>query len=344
MIKEVHVTVGVSWGDEGKGAVVHHLCKEIKPDVVMRYNGGGNAGHTIYHEGKKFVTHYIPAGVFYKDTYSLIGPGCVVDPAAFLKEVQYLKDNGLDFDEKKIKIARNVHLINEAYKIEDAKDESIGTTKTGNGPAYRNKYNRSGKTLEMAVESQLYPEFADHMVDIYEFLHGTESELVVLCEGAQGFNLDIDWGRYPYVTSSHCSTAGALLNGLPFNKIKSVWGVGKAYDTYVGKDQFQPEGEIFEKIQEVGQEFGATTGRKRQVNFLNLDLLKRACLFNGVTHLVLNKLDILENVPDSLCLYHNDSLLEFDSSNEFCVYIQNVLWKEVSDDMNIQFSRTPHGI
>ena len=177
------IVVGVQAGDEAKGKVTHHLCKSGEYTHVLRFNGGCNAGHTIYHEGKKFITHHIPAGIFY-GIKSVIGSGCVVNIDQFFKELGELKEGGIDTDGK-IFIARNTHIITNEHLEQDGRDTNIGTTKRGNGPAYRDKYDRKGK-----LASQV-PELEPYLVDLYDELHNNGS-VRVLCEGAQGFELDID--------------------------------------------------------------------------------------------------------------------------------------------------------
>ncbi len=281
------IIVDLQYGDCAKGKVAHYLCKERQYSHILRYNGGCNAGHTIYHNGVKFVTHHIPAGVFY-GIRSIIGPGCVLDPEQFFRELKELKEGGLDV-ENKVFIARNTHVITAAHKAEDAKDTSIGTTKRGNGQAYRDKYARSG------VRAESVPELQPYLIDLYEEFH-QNGDVKVLCEGAQGFGLDIDWGDYPYVTSSSCIVPSALANGLPYNSVREVWGVAKVYETYVGLKKFEPQNEIFERIREVGEEYGATTKRPRQCNWLNLNLLEKAVKINGLTHVVFSKVDVLRQV------------------------------------------------
>ena len=304
------IVVGLQHGDEAKGKVTHHLCKDGNYTHVLRFNGGGNAGHTIYHNGRKFVTHYIPAGVFYGIT-SVIGSGCVLNVTDFFTELKELKDAGIDTS--LVKIAKNCHLIKKSYLEEDEKDEKIGTTKKGNGPAYRNKYNRTGMHAKDALELRPF------LIDLYEEFHNTKN-VRILCEGAQGFGLDVDWGDYPYVTSSHCVAASALLNGIPPQAVRNIWGVGKVYDTYVGQKAFEPDDPIFPKIREVGEEFGATTGRPRQCNWLDLDALNRSININGATHMVLNKIDVLEQV-NHWKLKHRGKVRNFKAQNDMFDYI-----------------------
>ena len=306
------IVIGLQHGDEAKGKVTHQLCREGQDFYthVLRFNGGGNAGHTIYHDGKRFVTHYIPAGVFY-GIKSIIGSGCVLNVEHFLEELEELKAAGIDTS--LVKIAKNCHVITKAHLSEDAGDEKIGTTKRGNGPAYRDKYNRTGHRAKDV--KALIP----YVVDLFEEFHnnGTAN---ILCEGAQGFELDIDWGDYPYVTSSHCTAASALLNGIPSKAVRHIWGVGKVYDTYVGKKIFEPDHNIFSRLREVGEEYGATTGRPRQCNWLNLNALNKSLKINGVTHLVLNKVDVLDKL-ERWCLVHNGEVQMFAGQEDFQNYI-----------------------
>ena len=282
------VIVDLQYGDCGKGKVTHHLLKDGGYTHCIRYNGGCNAGHTIYHHGTKFVTHHLPAGCFF-GVKSIIGSGCVVNVDQFFRELNQLDSEGIA-TKGLVFIAKNAHIITDKHLEEDGKDKKIGTTKRGNGPAYRDKFARVGKRAEDV------PELKEYLIDLYEELHESDKNIKILFEGAQGFGLDIDWGDYPYVTSSNCISGAALLNGVPPQSIRNVWGVAKAYETYVGSKEFQGNDEIFDLIQEVGEEYGATTGRKRQVNWMSMKLLKKAAKINGVTHLVVNKMDVLEQV------------------------------------------------
>jgi len=305
------IVVGLQHGDEAKGKVTHHLCSEGSYTHVLRFNGGGNAGHTIYHNGQKFITHYIPAGVFY-GIKSIIGNGCVLNIQHFFDELELLRAAGIDTS--LIKIAKNCHIISDDHLEEDQKDQKIGTTKKGTGPAYRNKYNRTGRLARDAYELRPF------LVDLYEEFFNVQGEVKILCEGAQGFELDIDWGDYPYVTSSHCTSSSALLNSIPAHAVRHVWGVGKVYDTYVGKKHFEPNERIFEKIREIGEEYGATTGRPRQCNWLDVDRLIKSININGITHLVLNKVDVLE-VLGRHSIYDRKKLYNFDDGDDMRAYI-----------------------
>jgi adenylosuccinate synthase len=286
MIEYADVIVDLQAGDTGKGKVAHSLCKNGEYTHVVRYNGGGNAGHTIFHNGNKYVTHFIPCGVLY-GIKSIIGPGCVVDHLKLENEVKELEEAGFNVREN-LFIDKRVHIILPSYIEEDSKDIMIGTTKTGNGPTYRNKYNRSGIRACDYLPSEM-------LIDVYEEFHGNK-KVRILFEGAQGFELDIDWGDYPYVTSSHCTVGSAILNGVPPQKIRNVYGVAKAYRTYVGQKTFEGDSDHFESIRIEGQEFGATTGRPRQINWIDMNDLIKAMNINGVTNLIINKIDVLGKV------------------------------------------------
>jgi adenylosuccinate synthase len=316
MTLRTDVVVDLQYGDCGKGKITHHLAHNGTYSHVLRYNGGCNAGHTIFHNGKKFVTHQIPAGVFF-GIKSIIGSGCVVSPEQFFKEIQMLEEGGVS-TKGKIFIAKNAHVITEENKAEDKQvGSAIGTTGQGNGPAYRAKYGRTG------VRAEKVPELAPYLIDLYEEWYGGD-EVNVLAEGAQGFGLDIDWGDYPFVTSSHCTTAGALLNGLPPTALRDVWGVAKVYETYVGSKKFQPEGEIFDTIGDIGEEFGATTGRRRQVNWMNMQTLEKAVRMNGVTHVVFNKVDVLRQAGQ-WAVVDKDKVLSFSGEKEMETFVSDRL-------------------
>ncbi len=285
---KLDIIVDLQYGDSGKGKVAHFLCKKNKYTHVIRYNGGANAGHTIFHKGVKFATHQIPAGVFF-GVKSIIGPGCVVDVAVLMKEAAELEKHGIKV-KGNLFVAKNAHVVTAAHKKEDGVDKKIGTTKRGIGPAYRDKFSRIGIRAEDVKALKPY------LIDMYEEFKGGLKKASVLCEGAQGFGLDIDWGDYPFVTSSHCLSGGALLNGFAPKTVRDVWGIAKVYETYVGQKKFEPKDPIFPKIREVGEEYGVTTGRPRQCNWLDIELLERAVRLNGVTHLVLSKMDVLDTV------------------------------------------------
>jgi len=335
MIEYADIIVDLQAGDTGKGKVAHSLAKtDNEYTHVIRYNGGGNAGHTIYHDGIKYVTHYIPVGVIY-GLKSVIGPGCVVNPEKLEEEIKELEKGGFKVRENLL-IDRRVHITKPEYIEEDSKDEKIGTTKTGNGQTYREKYNRTGLRAEDCEE------VFDYVIDIYDELHGKE-DVKILFEGAQGFELDIDWGDYPYVTSSHCTVAGALQNGVPSQKVRKVYGVAKAYRTYVGNKKFEDTSRTFNIIREVGKEYGATTGRPRQIGWFDIDDVKKAININGVTNLVVNKIDVLEQTK-SFKMIDNGNLLTFNDKRLFKGFIIQELLKCCPTLKEVAFSESPYEI
>jgi len=319
----VDVVLGLQYGDEGKGKVSHSLLKRNYYSHCVRFNGGCNAGHTIFHEGKKVVTHHIPAGVFF-GVKSIIGNGCVIDPAKLMKEIQELESIGIDV-KNNLRIAKNAHVITQSHLEEDSKDEKVGTTKTGNGPAYRDKHFRCGSRAESV--SSLEP----FLVDMYEEL-GDSS--IVLMEGAQGFYLDIDWGEYPYVTSCNTGISAVIQNGVPPTAIRNVYGVIKPYETYVGAKEFQGSDQRLKMLQQLGNEFGATTGRKRQCNWINSHKLVKAVRMNDVNILIVNKMDIMEKVGEWRTL--NKKL---ENQEKFKTHIQNIV-----GETQVIFSYSPEHI
>jgi len=333
MIEYADVIVDLQAGDTGKGKVCNTLSeKHNEYTHVVRYNGGGNAGHTIYKNGKKIVTHFIPSGIV-NGVKSIIGPGCVVNPIKLLQEIKQLEHNGIEVVGN-LFIDKRVHIITAEHIDRDSTDTKIGTTKTGNGPCYSDKYTRSGNRAENAEVLESF------VIDIYDELHnGTETK--ILFEGAQGFELDVDWGDYPYVTSSHCTVGSAVLNGVPPQKIRKVYGVCKAYNTYVGAKEFEKPSKIFDKIREVGNEYGSTTGRPRQIGWTNLDDVIKAANINGVTHMVVNKVDVLEKVGTFKVIHKGQEVnfvdkdffkVFFDSAiKRYCPLIREVIFSESMD-------------
>tara|TARA_Y100000034_G_scaffold114377_1_gene150435 strand:- start:2547 stop:3545 length:999 start_codon:yes stop_codon:yes gene_type:complete len=324
------VVLGLQHGDEAKGKVTHYLSKYKDYTHVLRFNGGCNAGHTIYHEGKKFVTHHIPAGVFY-GIKSIIGPGCVISVKHFFEEVRELQEAGINL-RGKLFIARNAHVITEKHLVEEQAETKIGTTRRGNGPAYRDKYARKG--IRAADVSVLQP----YLIDIYKEFYNDEA-IKILCEGAQGFGLDVDWGDYPYVTSSHCGLGSVFLNGVSPRWLRDVWGVAKIYETYVGAKSFEPDLPVFERLRELGEEYGATTQRPRQCNWLNLDTLQQNITLNSINKLVINKVDVLRRL-EQWKMYHNSQLIDFQNEKEMCDYITS----QLSSDIEIFFSDSKNRI
>ena len=332
MIAYADVIVDLQQGDSGKGKVANHLAQHENYTHVVRYNGSNNAGHTIYVNGKKVVTHSIPVGVLH-GIKSIIGPGCVVNVEHFFNELREIEDAGINTRDL-IYIANNAHVITDSHLSEDRGDSKIGTTKRGNGPAYRDKYAREGTRASQVAELQPY------LIDIYEEFYNPDNECRILFEGAQGFYLDIDWGDYPYVTSSHCTVGGAILNGVPARRIRRVYGVGKIYETYVGAKDFEPNDPIFREIREFAGEYGATTGRPRQCNWLNLDNLIKAANINGVTHLVINKMDILREFT-RWHAYHKGQLLTWHTEADMKEYITDWMMEQIDV---FHWSDNPHDI
>tara|TARA_B100000929_G_scaffold269462_1_gene239023 strand:+ start:2807 stop:3829 length:1023 start_codon:yes stop_codon:yes gene_type:complete len=329
------IIVGLQHGDEGKGKVVYHLIKNNNYTRCVRFNGGPNAGHTIYVNQNKIVTHQLPTGILY-GIPSLIGPGCVIDISKLNEEINEVRQFGIDISSL-LKISKNAHIILEEHIQEDIATDKVGSTKSGIRPVYRNKYNRSGMRVNDNKELLNYlKENGIDVVDSSEFLN--VGNQYILFEGAQGFELDIDWGDYPYVTSSNCIAGYATCSGVSPKSVQNIWGIGKLYDTYVGLKKFQPSDEIFNKLGDIGNEFGATTGRRRQCNWLNIETLKRAIRVNGVTHLVINKCDIIEKLNKFIIYVKNGNKKEFSSLNEMKEFIIRELRNENILESNIFFS------
>jgi adenylosuccinate synthase len=286
MINYVDVIVGLAWGDEGKGKISSAMAKDY--DMVCRWNGGPNAGHTVYLNDKKYKTHLIPSGVFHGKK-SIIGPNCVINVSKFKDEIDYLKENG--FDTSLIKIHPNTHVITEEHIKFDCNflKPKLGTTGQGIAPCYASKANRSGIQISKAKFNPLK-----------EFLWDGKLEGKILCEGAQSIWLDINYGDYPFVTSSETFPHNACSLGFSPKKIRDIIGVVKIYDTKSGVDPLFPE-TLWEdpqlnKLIELGQEYGSTTGRKRIVNWLNFGRLMESINLSGVTKVIINKCDVLEEL------------------------------------------------
>jgi adenylosuccinate synthase len=337
MISYADVIVDLQAGDTGKGKVAHALAKEY--DLILRYNGGANAGHTVYHNGKKVVTHLVPIGVLF-GIPSVIGLGCVVNIKKLEQEIKDLNDAGFNTDGL-IFVDERAHLVLDKHIEEDSSESKIGTTRQGIGPTYRDKYNRTGMRMK---DLGTQPSSLFSVIDTYELFHNKNNDWKILCEGAQGFQIDIDWGDYPYVTSSHCTIGSAILNGIPPQSISKVFGIMKAYETYSGfKTTFQDENDpILQQIQEAGGEFGATTGRKRKVRWLDLDGVIKAININGVTDLFINKADVLEKVGTFKYVFKG-KLVECDSLIDFQDRVEQILNKE-TEVIHITWSMTPNGI
>jgi len=311
MVDYVDVVCDLSWGDTGKGKVSAYLAGSGDYDFVARWAGGNNAGHTVYIDGKKFKTHIIPSGVFY-GVKSVIGPGCVINEKSFYEELMYLKENG--FDTSLVKVSPRAHIVTDEHIKEDSANMGyLGTTKKGIAPSYADKMARSGILAKVVFHNEL-------LFDS-ENMYGK-----VLCEGAQGFYLDIDWGNYPYVTSSTTLPYGACSLGFSPKKIRDIWGLCKAYDTRAGNDPYF-ERTITQKqdligLAKLGSEYGVTTGRERQVNWLNLDLLIKAISISGTNKLIINKCDIIKEFGKYNVIYMG-LLASFSSFEGMKSYILN---------------------
>ncbi|MBT8324550.1 MAG: adenylosuccinate synthase [Winogradskyella sp.] len=346
----VDLLLGLQWGDEGKGKIVDVFTS--KYNIIARFQGGPNAGHTLVFNGKKHVLHTIPSGIFHKDTVNLVGNGVVIDPVIFKKELVKLDEQGVDYI-KSLFISRKAHIILPTHRLLDAASEAskgkakIGSTLKGIGPTYMDKTGRNGirvGDIELSNWKDKYRALADKheamiafynvdiqydlkeletdffdaietlkklkFIDSEEYLHTAQDNgKTILAEGAQGSLLDIDFGTYPYVTSSNTTAAGACTGlGIAPNKIGEVFGIFKAYTTRVGSGPFPTE--LFDKngetMAKVGHEFGATTGRPRRCGWLDLVALKYACQVNGVTQLIMMKGDVLSGFKNlEVCTAYN---------------------------------------
>lgn len=332
-IQKVDILCGLNWGDESKGKIAGWLVNTNHYDFVCRWAGGNNAGHTIYVNNKKYKTHIIPCGVFY-NVKSIIGHDCVVNIEGFKEEIQYLENNG--FDTSLIKISPKAHVVMDKHIEEDKKDyaEKQGTTSRGIAPCYKEKYGRTGTRVE-DVDF-----FKPYLWD--EQLYGN-----VLCEGAQGFWLDINYGNYPYVTSSTTLPYGACVLGFPPQKIEKIIGATKMYDTRSGKDPLFPESlledEELKQLCILGEEYGTTTGRLRKVNWLNMDKLIKAINISGVTDIVISKVDVIEKM-NVFKIITNDKITKFNSLETMKLFIKKKLEIECPLLNNILFSGLKEGI
>jgi len=340
---KVDVILGLQWGDEGKGKIVDVFTPRY--DVIARFQGGPNAGHTIEFDGRKFVLHTIPSGIFHPEKINVIGNGVIIDPHIFFREVDGLRKAGVH-PEKNLLVSRRAHLILPTHRLLDAASESakgdskIGSTLKGIGPTYTDKYGRNGirtgdigtpgfrqkydrlKEFHLSIIGHSGFDFTGHkidgllfgeyenawfdavermkeftMIDSEYFLNGCLDEgKSVLAEGAQGSMLDVDFGSYPFVTSSSTITAGVCSGlGIAPGRIGTVYGVFKAYCTRVGSGPFPTElhDETGETLRRGGHEFGSTTGRPRRCGWIDLPALKYAIMLNGVDSLIMMKADVL---------------------------------------------------
>ncbi len=327
--------VGGQWGDEGKGKIVDLLSKNV--DVVARYQGGANAGHTVYKDDQKIVLHQIPTGALRENCSCILGNGMVIDPIGILDELNTLKNLNISV-KNRIFIDYYSHIVTPIHKCidrinEEKTNNEIGTTCKGIGPTYTDKYRRIGiraidilspNTLKDKIESRLVfaldnneipkeslndlrkelelfydtcSQMSEYIKDTFEFLHNALQKNILI-EGAQGTMLDVDYGTYPYVTSSNCSSGGIGTGlGIPGSKLNSIIGIFKAYTTRVGGGPFPTE--LFDNdgkiLGSIGKEFGATTGRPRRCGWFDLVAAKYSAKVNGLTGIALTKLDILNS-------------------------------------------------
>ena len=344
---KVDVLLGLQWGDEGKGKIVDVVTP--KYDIIARFQGGPNAGHTLIFENKKQVLHTIPSGIFREDTVNIIGNGVVIDPITLKAEMEELEAKGVDVASKLI-ISKKAHLILPTHKILDRYSEElkgkkkIGSTLKGIGPTYMDKTGRNGlrfgdtelhnfkerydalveKHIGMLHDFDYKPILEEFepiwfeameylkkikLIDSEHYINNAMAEgKTILAEGAQGTMLDIDFGTYPYVTSSNTVTAGTCTGlGVAPNKIGEVIGIFKAYCTRVGSGPFPTElnNPTGEKIREIGHEYGATTGRDRRCGWIDLPALKYAVMINGVTQLSIMKSDVLDTFENiEVCTHY----------------------------------------
>lgn len=347
-MSKADVLLGLQWGDEGKGKIVDVLTPSY--DIIARFQGGPNAGHTLEFNGIKHVLHTIPSGIFHPTAVNVVGNGVVIDPVIFKKEIDALLGLGVDV-KTKLLISKRAHLILPTHRLLDAANEAskgknkIGSTLKGIGPTYMDKTGRNGlrvgdiETNEFREKYNTLVEKHKQLLSFYnfeynlqeleptwfgaiEFLqqlqfidteHYINKAIVdgkkILAEGAQGSLLDIDFGSYPFVTSSNTICAGACNGlGIPPNKIGNVIGIFKAYCTRVGSGPFptELENETGEKIRQIGREFGSTTGRARRTGWLDIPALKYAIMVNGVTELMMMKADVLSDFENIEICTHYD--------------------------------------
>ncbi len=354
-MRKADVLLGLQWGDEGKGKIVDVLTKEY--DVIARFQGGPNAGHTLEFDGIKHVLHTIPSGIFHQGVINLIGNGVVIDPVIFQNEINEI--NKLDVKMSELLISKKAHLILPTHKLIDAASEKakgkekIGSTLKGIGPTYMDKTGRNGLRVGDINSREFQKKYKKlkqkhlQILNFYDFQYKleeleknwfksletlkkfqhVESEHYInnainegkkiLAEGAQGTLLDIDFGSYPFVTSSNTITAGACTGlGLPPNKIGEVFGIFKAYCTRVGSGPFPSElfDNIGKRLGKIGNEFGATTGRPRRCGWIDIPALKYAIKINGVTQLMMMKADVLSGIDTIKACTHykiNDKKINY---------------------------------
>lgn len=344
----VDVILGLQWGDEGKGKIVDYFAPEY--DIIARFQGGPNAGHTLYVEGKKMVLHQIPSGIFHQNKVNIIGNGVVLDPVTLKRECDAVAAHGIDV-RKNLFISQRTNIIVPSHRALDKAselqkgDSKIGSTLKGIGPAYMDKTGRNALRVGDLHSSNFKKQYQDlrtkhqTLLDNFNFtedISASEEEFFealeflktlnvinceyfinnkisegkkVLAEGAQGSMLDIDFGTFPFVTSSNTTSAGVCTGlGVSPRQINEVLGVTKAYCTRVGGGPFPTElnDATGEELRKIGSEFGATTGRPRRCGWIDLVALKFACMINGVSKIIMTKADVLDSFEDlSVCTAYN---------------------------------------
>jgi adenylosuccinate synthase len=389
----VKVVIGAQWGDEGKGKLIDFLSEEAK--VVARYQGGANAGHTVYIGNKKYILHLVPGGILRPNVTCIIGNGVVVDPVSFFAEIDFLAKNGISVKDR-LFISDRAHIIFPYHKMIDQAQESalklnkIGTTGRGIGPSYVDKYSRCGiriidlfdqqylkARLQEVIEyknkilveiynqkplsfNQIFKRINNDIKLLVPFVSDTGLQLYnaylkgdpILLEGAQGCLLDIDFGSYPFVTSSSPTIGGCITGtGLPVKAIDQIIGVMKAYQTRVGSGPFPSEdkSELGEKLRDIGQEYGATTGRPRRCGWLDAVAAKYSIRINGFTSIALTKMDVLDNFDQiKLCTgykYKNKKIEDFPASVQVLnecepIFEQFDGWKEQTSEYT-RFEQLP---
>lgn len=346
----IDVLMGLQYGDEGKGKIIDYLANNY--DVVARFNGGNNAGHSIVYNNKVYALHLIPSGIFYGKK-CFIGNGVVIDPIALRTEIEMLEADGIEV-RKHLIISPGAHILTPDHIKEDKEKEktlNIGTTGRGIGPCYKSKAERTGLRVfdmdkwirvEKSVPLKKYKLKNTEFIDAVEFLltlqigsargYLNDPKTEIMAEGAQGVLLDIDHGTYPFVTSSNTTIGGVMTGlGVSHKNIRKVYGVFKAYMTRVGNGPFTTElkNDIGEQIRKIGGEFGATTGRPRRCGWLDIPALRYACEINGVTDLIMTKADVLNDFGTiRACIGYN--YFDMDYKEEFSYYNYS---NKVHDDM-----------
>ena len=357
----VNVVLGTFYGDEGKGKIIDFLSENANYSV--RCTGGNNAGHTINVDGKKFAFHLVPSGILNKDCTAVIGNGVVIDPKVLIQELEEIQNNGYDISNLRISEKAQVifpYHVEMDGLLEDIRENKIGTTKRGIGPAYCDKFERSGIRMEDLISDRFdkllkdniksknaifklygypemdydkilkeYKEYAEYLkpyiCDTVSLLHeAIDKNETILCEGAQATLLDIDFGSYPFVTSSNPTIGGICTGtGIGAKYIDEVYGILKAYSSRVGEGPYltEQDNEIGDKIRELGHEYGSTTKRPRRCGWLDLPALKYAVMLNGITGLALNHLDTIGKLDKfKVCVaYSHDGVedMKFSTNPEY---------------------------